>query len=329
MKKGLVSIITPCFNGGMLIHRLLDSILKQDYSMIEMYVVDDGSIDNTRSVIESYIDRFTNKGYVLNYIYQDNAGQAAAINKALPLVDGAYLVWPDADDFFSRDYAISEMVQTFSKLEDSYGVIRYKAKIVEEKTLKVITEQKYRVNKEHIFEEYFTGKESIAVAGTHIVRMKAFDDVISNRKIFDKRYPQNFQLLLPLSYSYKIFTLEKTLFTIVVRLNSHSHRADNYEKHFEDFEGYQEILNNTISAIKVMPVQEREKYLRLGSIYCYTGKLYYALKFGKAKDAKAFAKELKKIGVEQTTAGKIRLILVYSLPLLNLFDRIVNKLRTR
>ena len=87
MKKGLVSIITPCFNGGMLIHRLLDSILKQDYSMIEMYVVDDGSIDNTRSVIESYIDRFTNKGYVLNYIYQDNAGQAAAINKALPLVE--------------------------------------------------------------------------------------------------------------------------------------------------------------------------------------------------------------------------------------------------
>ena len=65
-----------------------------------------------------------------------------------------------------------------------------------------------------------------------------FDDVISNRKIFDKRYPQNFQLLLPLSYYYKIYTLEKTLFTIVVRLNSHSHRADNYEKHFEDFEPY-------------------------------------------------------------------------------------------
>ena len=235
MKKGLVSIITPCFNGGMLIHRLLDSILKQDYSMIEMYVVDDGSKDNTRSVIESYIDRFADKGYVLNYIYQDNAGQAAAINKALPLVDGEYLVWPDADDFYSCGYAISEMVQTFNKLDDSYGVIRYDAKIVEEKTFKVITEQKYRVNKEHIFEEYFTGKESIAVAGTHIVRMKAFDDVISNRKIYDKRYPQNFQLLLPLSYSYKIYTLEKTLFTIVVRLNSHSHSADNYEKHFEDF----------------------------------------------------------------------------------------------
>lgn len=329
MTKGLVSVITPCYNGGMLIHRLLDSILKQDYSMIEMYVVDDGSKDNTRSVIESYIDCFADKGYVLNYIYQDNAGQAAAINKALPLVDGEYLVWPDADDFFSCDYAISEMVQTFSKLDDSYGVIRYEAKIVEEKTLNVITEQKYRVNKEHIFEEYFTGKESIAVAGTHIVRMKAFDDVISNRKIYDKRYPQNFQLLLPISYSYKIYTLENTLFTIVVRLNSHSHSADNYEKHFEDFEGYQEILNNTIRAIKAMPVQEREKCLRLSSIYCNTGKLYYALKFGKAKDAKAFAKELKKIGVEQTTAGKIRLILVYSLPLLNLFDRIVNKLRTR
>lgn len=62
MTKGLVSVITPCYNGGMLIHRLLDSILKQDYSMIEMYVVDDGSKDNTRSVIESYIDCFADKG---------------------------------------------------------------------------------------------------------------------------------------------------------------------------------------------------------------------------------------------------------------------------
>ena len=41
--KGLVSIITPCYNGETHIFRLLDSVLSQDYPKIEMFVVDDGS----------------------------------------------------------------------------------------------------------------------------------------------------------------------------------------------------------------------------------------------------------------------------------------------
>ena len=47
----LVSIITPCYNSGGFLHRLLDSILIQNYPFIEMYAVDDGSIDNTKEVI--------------------------------------------------------------------------------------------------------------------------------------------------------------------------------------------------------------------------------------------------------------------------------------
>ena len=59
--KGLVSIITPCFNGEHLIFRLLDSVLKQDYQQIEMIVVDDGSMDKSKDVILSYVDKFTIK----------------------------------------------------------------------------------------------------------------------------------------------------------------------------------------------------------------------------------------------------------------------------
>lgn len=48
MQEGLVSVITPCYNTGEIIHRLLDSILKQDYPSVEMLVVDDGSTDNSK-----------------------------------------------------------------------------------------------------------------------------------------------------------------------------------------------------------------------------------------------------------------------------------------
>lgn len=327
IKQGLVSIITPCYNGEKLIHRLLDSILSQDYPSIEMIIVDDGSKDKTHDVIENYINKFKQKGYSLLYLYQDNAGQAAAINKALPEVNGEFLVWPDADDYYSCSTAISELVKVFGRLDDSYGIVRCEQNFVDEDTLKVISGQKYQTNKEHLFEEYFTAKESVAVAGSHMLRMKCFDEVYPSRHIFDKRHAQNFQMVLPISYSYKIFTFEKKLFSIVVRANSHSRCVESYEKHFDDFEGYQEIMDHTFMSIKAMTDSDRQRSLRLSHIYCLTGKLFYALKFGKAKEARSFAKDLKKLGVEQTAAGKIRLILVYSLPLLNLFDRIVNKLR--
>ena len=49
--KNLVTILTPCYNGAKVIHRLLDSVLVQDYPHIEMIVVDDGSTDNSLSLI--------------------------------------------------------------------------------------------------------------------------------------------------------------------------------------------------------------------------------------------------------------------------------------
>ena len=57
MEKNLISIITPCYNTGNLLSRLLDSILMQDYPSVEMYAIDDGSSDNTAEVIKNYIPK--------------------------------------------------------------------------------------------------------------------------------------------------------------------------------------------------------------------------------------------------------------------------------
>lgn len=325
--KGLVSIVTPCYNGEKLIHRLLDSVLSQDYPKIEMFVVDDGSKDQTRSVVESYEKSFESKGYTLKYIYQANAGQAAAINKALPLVNGEYLVWPDADDFYCNDSAISIMVRSFESLDDSYATVRCCENLIDENTSEVISENQFNPSKEHLFEEYFTGKETVAVTGTHMVRMECFDKVNPMRHIYDKRQPQNFQILLPLNYSYKIHTICQTLFGRLIRTNSHSRCEESYEKHIDDAQGYKEIMDHTFASIAVMTPEDRDRCLRLSSIYSLSGKLYYSLKYGKAKEARAYGKKMRELGVPETTAGKIRLLLVSCPLLLKLFDKIVDRLR--
>ena len=61
MKKPLVSIIIPCYNVEFLIFRLLDSILLQNYSNVEVISIDDGSKYHTSQVLQSYVDKFKDK----------------------------------------------------------------------------------------------------------------------------------------------------------------------------------------------------------------------------------------------------------------------------
>lgn len=327
--EGLISVITPCYNGETHIFRLLDSVLSQDYPKIEMFVVDDGSKDRTREIVEQYSEKFQAKDYILHYIYQDNAGQAAAINRALPLVKGEYLIWPDADDYYSSPSAFSTFVKAFESLDDSYAIVRCGECWVDEKSLQVIRNYKFNINQEHIFEEYFTGKESIAVAGPHMVRMEAFDKVIPQRHIYDECQPQNFQMTLPLTYSFKIFTLDKVLYARLIRSNSHSRSIASFEKSEDDLNGYYEIVCHTINRMLYLSNAERKRYKGLAKIRNIQDKLHNALKFGNPQEAHQYAKSLRTLGVRQTEAGMIRLWLVYCPPLLKVFDYIVDRLRNR
>ena len=58
----LVSIITPCYNGENVMHRLLDSILSQTYSNIEFILINDGSTDHSEEIWYQYEKKFNEKG---------------------------------------------------------------------------------------------------------------------------------------------------------------------------------------------------------------------------------------------------------------------------
>ncbi len=90
----LISVIIPTCNYAHLLPRALDSVLMQQAADIELIVVDDGSTDDSSSVLEDYAARYPR----LQVIRQANAGAAAARNRGIRLAHGPYALLLDADD---------------------------------------------------------------------------------------------------------------------------------------------------------------------------------------------------------------------------------------
>ena len=88
-----VSVIIPCYNAEKTIAETIESVLAQTYQDYEIIVVDDGSMDQSKEVIQSF-------GEKVKYIYQENGGQSAARNTAIRNSIGKYLAFLDSDDLW-------------------------------------------------------------------------------------------------------------------------------------------------------------------------------------------------------------------------------------
>lgn len=102
MNTSLVTCIIPVHNGELYLAQALSSIARQTYPAIEIVVVDDGSIDETRRIVEDF-------GHGVRYHYQSNAGPAAARNKGIALARGEYLAFLDADDVWLESKIDAQM----------------------------------------------------------------------------------------------------------------------------------------------------------------------------------------------------------------------------
>lgn len=91
----LLSIIIPVFNTEKYLSKCLDSIIEQDFLDLEVITVNDGSIDNSMSILENY-SKIDSRIHVLN---QDNKGVVAARNLGLSSASGEWIMFVDSDDY--------------------------------------------------------------------------------------------------------------------------------------------------------------------------------------------------------------------------------------
>jgi len=86
-----VAVIIPCYNAASYLARALNSVFAQTYRDYCVYVIDDGSNDDTAAVLRSYAGRVVS-------LTQEHSGQAAARNHGIRLSDSPYIAFLDADD---------------------------------------------------------------------------------------------------------------------------------------------------------------------------------------------------------------------------------------
>lgn len=100
MKRSKISIIVPVYNTEKYLRSCLDSLVNQTIKDVEIVVVNDGSTDSSRQIIDEYYQLYPDRLVIIN---QENQGQAVARNKALNFCTGEYVGFLDSDDVAKTD----------------------------------------------------------------------------------------------------------------------------------------------------------------------------------------------------------------------------------
>ena len=99
MEKRKISIIVPVYNVAPYLHQCMDSLVNQTYPHIEIVCVDDGSTDESGTILEEYAARDDR----VKVIHQKNAGLSAARNTGFEKTVGECIMYVDSDDWIDLD----------------------------------------------------------------------------------------------------------------------------------------------------------------------------------------------------------------------------------
>ncbi len=86
-----VSVIIPTYNRARFLLKAIDSVFAQKYEDFEVIVVDDGSTDDTKEILKTYLKK-------ISYIYQKNSGVSSARNAGIRVAKGEWVAFLDSDD---------------------------------------------------------------------------------------------------------------------------------------------------------------------------------------------------------------------------------------
>ena len=112
MNKKRVSVIIPTHNRAELLKETIKSVLDQTYQNFELLIIDNGSTDNTKEVVESFKDKR------IKYFWQENSGgPSSPRNRGLKIAKGDYIAFLDSDDLWDKK-KLEKQIEILNENED-------------------------------------------------------------------------------------------------------------------------------------------------------------------------------------------------------------------
>lgn len=259
----LVSILTPCYNGEKYVHKLLESVLSQNYPAIEFIVINDGSSDRSLAILEEYREEFKKRGIDYRIVSKKNGGAASAINTGLNYLNGEYVTFINVDEFLNDD-SIGLRVSFLEKNRE-YDAVYSATDVVDDTDYYAISSVLTDTNpepKKNLFIDMLLNDGYIQ---TPAYMMRA--DVLkkahgAHQQMVESRAGYTVQLFLPVWHKAIVGYIDQPLVTITQHTDDHSKVIrDNRGELLED----REIENIYIDTLHKMDLSEQERieYLRL------------------------------------------------------------------
>ena len=221
MNQPLVTVYITNYNYGKYIKQAIESVLNQSCQDFELIIIDDGSTDNSKEIIESYahIDK-------VQIVYQQNKGLNITNNVALKLANGQFIVRLDADDYFEKD-ALKSMSDALLK-DTELGLVFPDYYLVDEDG-NVLHEEK-----RHSFEEDVTLLDMPAHGACTMIR-KSFLQTLGG---YDEEFKcqDGYDLWVRFTAKYKVNNVSQILFS--------------YRRHGDNLTTNEDKILNTRMAIK-------------------------------------------------------------------------------
>ena len=177
-----VSVIMPTYNDATSISETLDSLMAQTHKDWELVIVDDGSKDNTKEVIEQY-KKEKDANNQIKYIWQENGDQLNAILNGIQYLTGDYIYLLHSDDLLNSEDVFEKCIK-YMEEHPEYDAITADLTIIDENTNIKGTQkvQKYK-KKDYILaiQELWLGRNLYVDFAFH--RAKTFFEQVKNNYV--------------------------------------------------------------------------------------------------------------------------------------------------
>jgi glycosyltransferase involved in cell wall biosynthesis len=258
----LISVVIPTYNRSDYLIEALNSVINQTYKNIEIIIVDDGSKDNTKEVVNNYIELHKTRN--IRYYYKENGGVATARNFGIHQSNGILIAFLDSDDLLKKE-KLSKQVKLFDNpkvglVHSHYSIMKEFGEIITNKTIKQNKLNGYMYNKMRI--------SNLVGTSTVIVKKECINTV----GLFEGEYSpaEDYDLWLRISKEYEFGYLEESL------AYYREFSSDNISRNLTKMEnGVIKILDKHWNNIKLSNQEKEEMKISYSRFYSYLSTNYY------------------------------------------------------